>query len=88
MKEESTSEPTTRSLSTSRLGERHPTPDTEVAATTNKLEPIDIKQLRDSLKLLKDKEVYNSLKKYWPRWKLEFAELVAQLLEEVLGDDY
>ncbi len=78
-----TEEPTDKLLSTSRLGDRHPTPDTEVATTTNKLEPIDIKQLRDSLRLLKDKEVYNSLKKYWPRWKLEFAELVAQVLEEV-----
>jgi len=70
--------------------ERHPiphTPDTEVVSITNKLEPIDIKQLKESLSLLKDKEAYNSLRKYWPRWKLEFAELVAQVLEEVSGDD-
>ena len=46
------------------------------------IEPIDIEQLRNSLKLLKDKEVYNSLKKLWPPWKLELAELIAQILEE------
>jgi len=79
MIEENTS---SKPFSISRPLERHPTPDTEVPSTTNKLESIDIEQLRNSLKLLKDKEVYNSLKKLWPPWKLEIAELIAQVLEE------
>ncbi len=77
-----------KSLSILRPLERHPTPSTEIATTTNKLESIDIKQLRNSLGILKNEEVRKSLSKLWPPWKLRFAELVAQVLEEVLEDDY